>query len=107
MEDSEKILNIQKQVSEFVEERNWCSSHNPKNLAMSIAIESAELMEIFQWKSNDESATISDLKVLEHIGEEIADVMIYCLSMANQFGMDAGEIIKDKIRKNVLKYPIK
>ena len=66
---------------------------------MSIAIESAELMEIFQWKSNGESDDINDLKTIEHIGEEIADVMIYSLSMANQFDMDVCEIIKDKLKK--------
>lgn len=106
MENNRIVFSLQKQVAKFVEERSWQSAHNPKNLAMSIAIESAELMEIFQWKSNDESADISDLGTLEHIGEEIADVMIYCLSMANQFDMNVCEIIKDKLKKNALKYPV-
>jgi len=92
-------------VRQFVHERNWQSYHTPKNLSMSIAIEAAELMEIFQWMTADESCTITDPAVREHIAEEIADVMTYCISMANTFGFDMGEIIADKMKKNARKYP--
>lgn len=105
MNNKENMVDLQRKVSRFVEERDWKSSHTPKNLAMSIAIESAELMEIFQWKSNTESEIVNDPRILEHIGEELADVMIYCMSMANHFGMETDAIINDKLKKNAVKYP--
>lgn len=92
-------------VRQFVQERNWQSYHTPKNLSMSIAIEAAELMEIFQWMTPEESTTITDPAIREHVAEEIADVMTYCISIANTFGFDMGEIIVDKMKKNARKYP--
>ncbi len=105
--DKEKdcFCEYQHRIIDFNKERNWGDAHNPKNLAMSIAIEAAELMEIFQWVSIAESKKIVDEKVLEHIGEEIADVMIYSMSIANQFDMSITEIIEDKMKKNAEKYP--
>ena len=73
---------------------------------MSIAIESAELMEIFQWISIDDSKKINDQAVLEHIAEELADVLIYCISMANQFSFNVDDIVKKKVEKNAVKYPL-
>lgn len=92
-------------VRHFVDERNWQSYHTPKNLSMSIAIEAAELMEIFQWMTAEESASITDPAIREHVAEEIADVMTYCISIANTFGFDMGEIITEKMKKNARKYP--
>ena len=105
MEDKENIAQLQEQVRKFVEERDWESAHNPKNLSMSIAIESAELMEIFQWISVEESTSINDSRVKEHIAEELADVLIYCLSLSNQFDFNVADIIKEKMKKNAKKYP--
>ncbi len=105
--DKNKLHEIQNKLIEFNKERNWGSGHDPKNIAMSISIEAAELMEIFQWYSTDESKKIKDPKIIEHIGEEIADVMIYCMSLATTFGFNFVDIIEDKIKKNSIKYPIK
>lgn len=105
MERLDSVLQLQKSVKLFTEERNWQTAHNPKNLSMSIAIEVAELMEIFQWISIDESKTVSDPAVIEHVAEELADVLIYCFSLANQFEFDIADIVREKMRKNNLKYP--
>lgn len=105
MKKFQNISELQEQVREFVEQRGWETAHGPKSLAMSVAIEAAELMEIFQWGENTEYQEV-DPKTREHIGEEIADVMIYCMSLANQYHMDISEIICDKFEKNAKKYPI-
>lgn len=106
MKENESLDKLLKLVKEFVLERDWQEAHNPKNLSASIAIESAELMEIFQWMTVEESKRISDVKTIEHIAEELADVLIYCFSFANQYGFNLNEIIEDKIKKNSFKYPL-
>lgn len=94
-------------IKNFTEERKWGKAHSPKNLSMSIAIEAAELMEIFQWVDTDKAYDHANKpEVREHLGEEIADVMIYCLSLSNQLDMDVTTIIHDKIVKNGKKYPL-
>lgn len=105
---TDKNTNIQElkdKVSTFVKERNWEKFHNPKNLSMSIAIEASELMEIFQWLSIEESINIMDSLEAEHLKEELADVIIYCISLANQLNIDISTAIIDKIKKNSVKYP--
>jgi dCTP diphosphatase len=105
MEILGSVLQLQESVKLFTEERNWQTAHNPKNLSMSIAIEAAELMEIFQWISIEESKNVSDPAVIEHVAEELADVLIYCFSFANQFEFDVADIVREKMKKNNLKYP--
>lgn len=100
------LHDIQNRLINFNQERNWTAWHNSKNIAMSIGIESAELMEIFQWYSTDEANEITNPAIIEHIGEEIADVMIYCLSLASTFGLNFVDIIEDKMKKNASKYPV-
>ena len=101
-----RIDEVQKKIRKFVEERNWNESHNPKNLAMSISIESAELMEIFQWKTLEESKDIKNTDEFEHFKEELADVLIYCISMTNNLELDIIDIIEEKMVKNAKKYPV-
>ena len=104
---SDSIIDLKNKIKNFINERNWNEDHSPKNLSMSISIEAAELMEIFQWKNIEESKNINNSDEFEHFKEELADVMIYCLSMANQLDINISEIINDKIKKNALKYPVK
>ena len=93
-------------VQRFVDERDWNRFHSPKNLAMSAAIEAAELMEHFQWISMDDSrAAANDPDKRTLIGEELADVLAYCLALANQLELDVSEILARKMEKNALKYP--
>ncbi len=99
------IQELKDKVSKFVQERNWEEFHNPKNLSMSIAIEASELMEIFQWLNESESWDIMNSSEATHLEEELADVIIYCLSLANQLNIDVSTAIEDKIGKNRVKYP--
>lgn len=90
------------EVINFRDERNWKQFHNPKDLAISINLEAAELLEIFQWSGED----ISSNGKLDRIKEELADVMNYCILMADACGLDIDDIILAKIEKNRKKYPI-
>jgi len=102
------ISQLREQVHKFVDDRDWSKYHNPKNLTMSIAIEAAELMEIFQWSDEKELVDLmTDAKVLERVELELADVIIYCLSLANVAGLDVAQIIAKKIKQNEGKYPVK
>jgi len=97
------IEQLKARVQGFVDEREWQKYHKPKNLAMSIAIEASELMELFQWDS--ESAPIPEEKLLS-LQDELADIMVYCLSMANTVNIDVSQAIMSKIAKNEHKYPV-
>lgn len=106
---NDKITNLQEikeKVKKFVAERNWTTEHNPKNLSMCIAIEAAELMEIFQWVSNEESWNIDKSDEFIHLQEELADVLIYCMSLANQLNIDVSAAIEDKMNKNEKRFHI-
>lgn len=88
---------IEESIVKFVEDRDWNQFHSPENLAKSISIESGELLECFQW-SNDFNK--------EHVCEELADVIIYCIQMAHALNVNIEDIIYDKLRKNEQKYPV-
>jgi dCTP diphosphatase len=108
MSDSTTTVAALKQlVGEFVDRRDWHRFHAPKNLAMSLAIEAAELMEHFQWISAEESRrTADDADRLAAIGEELADVLCYALAMANELRLDLSTATVRKIAKNEQKYPV-
>ncbi|MEM6978962.1 MAG: nucleotide pyrophosphohydrolase [Planctomycetota bacterium] len=90
----------------FVDERQWQTFHNPKNLAMSLAIETAELMEHFQWRTLEESARMMDDANDAHaIGEEVADCLAYLLSIANCLDIDLASTFRAKMIRNAQKYP--
>ncbi len=106
-DQSTTLAEMRAWLARFVAEREWQSYHDPKNLAMSVAIEAAELMEHFQWVRSDELATLaSDPARREAIGEEIADVACYLLSLCNAMQLDLSDAVKRKIAKNATKYPI-
>lgn len=90
------------QIIKFRDDRNWKQFHNPKDLAISINLEAAELLEIFQWSGSDISA---DDK-MDKIKEELADVLNYCVLMADICNLDMDEIIQEKIKRNNEKYPV-
>lgn len=91
-----------KEINQFRDDRDWRQFHNAKDLALSVSLETSELLENFQWKSSEEA--IAD--DLENIKDEIADVMIYCLMLADDLGLSVEEIIKNKIKKNGKKYTV-
>ncbi len=101
------VAQLRKLVADFVAERRWQPYHDPKNLAMSIAIEAAELMEHFQWVRNDElPKLLDDARQRSAVVEELADVMCYVLALANVMEIDLAAALRDKIAKNAAKYPV-
>lgn len=94
-------------VSFFISERNWERFHTPKNVAMSIAIEAAELQEHFQWLSTEESQNY--VQVPENhaaVADELADILIYCLSFANISEIDMTSAIIKKLQSNEKRFPV-
>ena len=107
MRDSSTTLgDLKALVAAFVQERNWAQFHTPKNLAMSIAVEAAELMEHFQWLTIEESRDLAnDAAKLAEVADEIADVVGYSMALANELGVDLSSAIRAKMIKNAKKYP--
>ncbi|MDD4113794.1 MAG: nucleotide pyrophosphohydrolase [Herbinix sp.] len=91
-----------RQVLQFRDDRNWKQFHNPKDLAISISLEAAELLEAFQWSADD----INCNEKIDKIREELADVVNYCILMADACGLDLDEIVQEKIKRNNEKYPV-
>ncbi|MFS8188477.1 nucleotide pyrophosphohydrolase [Rossellomorea marisflavi] len=99
MSDIQQLMN---KIDQFRDDRNWRPNHNPKDLAISISIEAAELLEDFQWVTSEEALEENT----ENIREEIADILIYSLTLCSELGFDVKEIVEEKIEKNGLKYPL-
>ena len=93
------------EIRKFNNDREWAQFHSPKNLATSVLIEAAELAEIFQWLTEAESRKL-DEKAMIDAEEEIADVFIYLLNLADKLGIDPVEASHRKILKNGRKYPV-
>ena len=85
-------------IRKFTSDRDWDQFHSPSNLAKSIVIEASELLECFQWSDEDID--------LEHVKEELADVLVYSRNLLDKLGLDEDEIINSKMSKNEAKYPI-
>ena len=85
-------------IRRFTKDRNWDQFHSPANLAKSISIEANELLECFQWSDNEYD--------LDHVKEELADVIVYCQDMLDKLGLDVDEIVNRKMDQNEAKYPI-
>lgn len=85
-------------IRKVIADRDWDQFHTPANLAKSISIEASELLECFQWSDTDYD--------LEHVKEELADVIIYCQDMLDRLGLDVDEIVNAKMTKNEAKYPV-
>jgi len=98
-----KLEEIVNKVHQFSLDRNWIQHHNGKDMALSIVLEAAELLENFQWLSNEEAYQ----KNMQNIKEELADVFIYCIRFADEHQFDIEEIILEKLKKNAIKYPVK
>jgi NTP pyrophosphatase (non-canonical NTP hydrolase) len=103
LEDS--VEDVLKRIRQFRDERDWMKFHDPKNLAMSISIEAAELLEHFQWKTGEEAVEYA-VKNREAIADEIADVAIYLLEFADNVGVDLVTAVHRKLDKNAAKYPV-
>ena len=90
-------MKLMDEIEAFTVERDWDQFHSPANLAKSIAIEASELLECYQWDDNADPDAVE---------EELADVLNYCLQLAVKLNLDPAEIIRKKMKKNALKYPV-
>ena len=88
-------------VTKFRDDRNWRQFHNPKDLAISLSLEAAELLEVFQWSGTD----LECREKMDKIEEELADVLSYCILLADVCGLDLDEIVRKKVKRNAEKYP--
>jgi NTP pyrophosphatase (non-canonical NTP hydrolase) len=101
---SEALRALQQRLAAFAAERDWEQFHSPKNLAMALAVEAAELVEEFQWLTEAESAKL-DAERKERVRLELADVLIYLLRLADRLDVDLVRAAEDKITHNERKYP--
>lgn len=90
-------VSVTDQIRALVDERDWSQFHTPENLAKSIAIEAGELLECFQWSAD---------ATPERVQNELADVLTYCLLLADRLGVDPDQIVLDKLAKTQEKYPV-
>ena len=107
MSDKKTTLSELKElIDSFADERNWKQFHSPKNLSMSISIEAAELMEIFQWLSLEEAKKVMEPgEKRDDAVDEIADVIIYACAFCIRNNIDISDAIRQKMKKNIQKYP--
>ena len=107
MDDQTSVTELRLAVQKFMDDRNWAKYHTPKNLSMSIAIEAAELLEHFQWRTAEESiCLLEDTETCAEIVNELADVLIYCLSFANQADIDISRAVRAKLDRNEDRFPV-
>ena len=98
---------LQTRLRAFAAERQWGTFHTPKNLSMALMVEAAELMELFQWMAPEESCAASSNPALKsRMGEEMADVLLYLLQLADHTGVDLQTAVEDKLLKNSQKHPV-
>ena len=99
-----EIAELKARIAAFASERDWDQFHSPKNLAMALSVEVAELMEHFQWLTEEQSGDLSDEKRAA-VAEEIADVQVYLIRLADKLGVDILASVDTKLAKNEAKYP--
>jgi dCTP diphosphatase len=105
-DDRITVAALRQAVAAFVDARDWRPFHTPKNLSMSIAIEAAELMERFQWLTAEEARTaVSDPQERAAVADELADIVIYCLSLSNALALDVSSAVLGKLERNEHRYP--
>ena len=99
-----EILKLQERLRDFAEQRDWKQFHSPKNLSMALIVEAGELAEHFQWLTQEQSFNLASEK-LEAVGEELADIFVYLVRLADQLDIDLPQAVERKIGLNELKYP--
>lgn len=102
--NKDTLHHTREQLIQFSNARHWEKFHSPKNLSMALSVEVAELVEHFQWLTEEESRNIQGDK-LEEVKEEVADVLLYLLQICNQLDIDPVDAAQKKLIKNALKYP--
>ncbi len=99
------IQELKSMARTFTDERDWEQFHNPKDLATAISLEAGELMELFLWKEVGTDGVIRDGELMDRVREELADVLILSMCMANTLNIDVGEAYREKMEENARKYP--
>jgi NTP pyrophosphatase (non-canonical NTP hydrolase) len=99
-----ELESLSRQLAEFARERDWEQFHSPKNLAMALTVEAAELLEIFQWQSEQQSRE-ADRATRERAGEELADILLYSLLLCDKLDIDLAQAAQAKLQRNAEKYP--
>ncbi len=106
-DDETTVERLKGMVKAFAKARNWDPYHTPKNLSMALAVEAAELMEIFQWRTPEESQLIChQASEKQAIADELADIFCLLLQLSFRCGIDLSLAIRDKMPRNELKYPV-
>jgi len=101
------LRELKAKIEKFANDRDWKQFHNPKNISMALTVEAAELLEIFQWLTFEESSQASsDEKLIGKISDELADITVYCVRMCDILGIDLPAAIDSKMKKNAEKYPV-
>lgn len=104
-EITDHFEDFKEQLRTFLKERDWVKFHTPKNISMSIAIEAAELMELFQWNDPSSEEVLANSELMTSVRDELADILIYCISMATSLHIDLDACIDSKIARNRLRFP--
>lgn len=107
MDDETTVADLRRHVARFVAARDWEQFHTPQHLSTAIAIEAAELMEQFQWLDEDTAAAaMREDEVRAAVIDELADVLIYSISLANALGISLSEAVLNKLRRNDRRFPV-
>lgn len=101
----DELTELQKKLKTFAHERDWEQFHSPKNLVMALSVEASELLEHFQWLTEQQSAML-DADKKQEVAYEMADVFIYLLRLATELDVDLEKFVTDKIKINAEKYPV-
>ncbi len=101
------LVKINSEIETFITERDWDQFHSVKNLAMALSVESAELLEIFQWMTENQSNGVkTDFKTYAKLQDEVADVFVYLMRIVSKTEIDLETVVLNKIKKNAEKYPV-
>lgn len=100
----QSLESVRKRLREFAAVRDWDQFHSPKNLSMALSVEASELVECFQWLTEEQSRSLN-AEQLAAVTDEIADVQLYLIRLADKVGIDISVAIEQKIKKNEAKYP--
>ncbi len=102
---TDPLVELRERLRRFAAERDWQQFHAPKNLAMALGVEVAELAEHFQWLTEDASRRLPAAE-LAAVREELADVLLYLVRLADELGVDLAQAARDKIERNAIRYPV-
>ena len=102
--DQDSLDNLKSRLQSFAKDRDWDQFHSPKNLSMALIAEAAELIEHFQWLTQEQSSNLPDDK-LKQVEQELADILIYLIRISDKLGIDLVKAANEKIDLNTVKYP--